>query len=79
MDLYEEDLNAENMERFRTKIYSIGPDKELHGPILPKNVDGLYSRHVAQRAAEKTGTDYVGHLPYSGDKNPLMRKLNNYL
>jgi len=53
---------------YRIKIFSIGAHFENHGKALPMNIDDYIARHLAIRLSQEINCDYVGHLPYCGDR-----------
>ncbi|MFQ5439996.1 MAG: hypothetical protein ACE5DL_00885 [Nitrosopumilaceae archaeon] len=55
-------------ESYRIKIFSIGAHFENHGKALPMNIDDHIARHLANRLSLEINCDYVGHLPYCGDR-----------
>lgn len=56
------------IENYRIKIFSIGAHFENHGKALPMNIDDHIARHLANRLSQEINCDYVGHLPYCGDR-----------
>jgi|CXWL01.1.fsa_nt_gi creatinine amidohydrolase/Fe(II)-dependent formamide hydrolase-like protein len=55
-------------ENYSIKLYSIGAHYENHGKALPFNIDDYIARHLATRLSEEICCDYIGHLPYCGDR-----------
>ncbi|MDH3276576.1 MAG: hypothetical protein OEM21_00570 [Nitrosopumilus sp.] len=55
-------------ENYQIKIFSIGAYFENHGKALPMNIDDHIARHLAIRLSQEINCDYVGHLPYCGDR-----------
>jgi creatinine amidohydrolase/Fe(II)-dependent formamide hydrolase-like protein len=55
-------------ENYSIKLYSIGAHFENHGKALPFNIDDYIARHLATRLSEEICCDYIGHLPYCGDR-----------
>ena len=53
---------------YRIKIFSIGAYFEDHGKALPSNIDDYIARHLAIRLSQEINCDYLGHLPYCGDR-----------
>lgn len=53
---------------YQIKIFSIGAHFENHGKALPMNIDDHIARHLAIRLSQEINCDYVGHLPYCGDR-----------
>ena len=48
-------------------IFSIGNPYEGHGYALPRNIDDFFSQRVAHLISCKTGSRYVGHIPWATD------------
>ena len=61
-------------QSYRIKIFSIGAHYENHGKALPMNIDDHIARHLAIRLSQEINCDYVGHLPYCGDREGKKAK-----
>ena len=61
-------------DSYRIKIFSIGAYFENHGKALPFNIDDYIARHLAIRLSQEIKCDYVGHLPYCGDREGMNAK-----
>jgi creatinine amidohydrolase/Fe(II)-dependent formamide hydrolase-like protein len=61
-------------ENYRIKIFSIGAHFENHGKALPMNIDDHIARHLAIRLSQDLNCDYLGHLPYCGDREGQKAK-----
>ena len=61
-------------ESYRIKIFSIGAHFENHGKALPPNIDDFIARHLAIKLSQEIDCDYVGHLPYCGDREGKKAK-----
>jgi len=61
-------------ESYRIKIFSIGAHLENHGKALPSNIDDYIARHLAIRLSQEINVDFVGHLPYCGDREGKKAK-----
>lgn len=48
-------------------IFSIGNPEEGHGYALPRMADDYQAQAVAMKIALKTGSRYVGHIPWTTD------------
>jgi creatinine amidohydrolase/Fe(II)-dependent formamide hydrolase-like protein len=48
-------------------IFSIGNPYEGHGYALPRNMDDFFGQRVAHLISCKTGSRYVGHIPWTTD------------
>ena len=67
-------LQPQKFESYRIKIFSIGAHFENHGKALPSNIDDFIARHLAIRLSQEINCDYVGHLPYCGDREGKKAK-----
>ncbi len=63
-----------NFDSYRIKIFSIGAQNENHGKALPKSIDDFIARHLAVNLSEEINGDYLGHLPYCGDREGKKAK-----
>jgi len=54
-------------ENRRVVILTVGNDMEAHGYAMPPDIDSRNIRVIAQRACQRTGATFLGHLPYSTD------------
>ncbi|HUT06619.1 MAG TPA: hypothetical protein VMW74_08040 [Nitrosopumilaceae archaeon] len=61
-------LSKLKMNSYGIKIFSIGAYFEHHGKALPVNIDDYIARHLAIRLSQEINCDYIGHLPYCGDR-----------
>ena len=61
-------------DSYRIKIFSIGAHFENHGKALPPNIDDFIARHLANKLSQEINCDYVGHLPYCGDREGKKAK-----
>jgi creatinine amidohydrolase/Fe(II)-dependent formamide hydrolase-like protein len=55
-------------------VFSIGAGNESHGTALPSNIDDCAAIRIATEASLKLGLTYVGHLPYSSDREGPVAK-----
>ena len=56
------------MDPYQVKIFSLGARFENHGDALPLNIDDYIGRHMAICISKEVKADYIGHLPYCGDR-----------
>lgn len=62
------------LDRYQVKIFSLGAHFENHGDALPLNIDDYIGRHLAICISKKIMGDYIGHLPYCGDREGKKAK-----
>ena len=60
--------------RYQIKIFSLGAHFENHGKALPLNIDDYIGRHLAISISKELKGDYIGHLPYCGDREGKKAK-----
>lgn len=63
-----------NSDNYQIKIFSIGAYFENHGRALPLNIDDYIARYLAIRISHEIKGDYIGHLPYCGDREGKKAK-----
>jgi len=63
-----------DLDNYQIKIISIGAYFENHGKALPLNIDDYIARHLAIRISQEIKGDYIGHLPYCGDREGKKAK-----
>ena len=61
-------------DNYRIKIFSLGAHFENHGGALPLNIDDYIGRHLAICISKEIKGDYIGHLPYCGDREGRKAK-----
>jgi len=61
-------------EEYQVKIFSLGAHFENHGIALPLNIDDYIGRHLAISLSKEIKGDYIGHLPYCGDREGRKAK-----
>ncbi len=55
-------------EENQCAVFTVGNPCEGHGPALPRDIDDRVVKALAARAADRTGSCYCAHVPYTSDR-----------
>lgn len=55
-------------------IFTVGNPNEGHGPALPRMLDDMHAKYIAQRVEFLTGSRYIAHIPFTTDQSGPIAK-----